>query len=249
MKNRPARRPPWIGITPDLEKDKGRRGEPLLVLQQRYPRAILEAGGIPVVLPIASSPQVLRKTIDRLDGIVVSGGNFDIHPRFYGQRAREEMRLVQEERTEFELELISLALGRDLPLLGICGGAQAINVVLGGSLYQDIATQNREALEHERGDIKDRGGHRVEVHEGTKLKAIVGCKFLVVNSTHHQAVRRLGKGLLINATAEDGVVEGIESRRHSFILGVQWHPEFLTHRDPRQRKIFASFVSACRRAG
>jgi putative glutamine amidotransferase len=244
---------PLIGITPDtvagLSEASRNRAEPLLVLQQRYARAIQEAGGVPLILPIVASEAARRRIADAVDGILVSGGNFDIHPKRYGEEPIKALGQIKEERTEFELALISLALERDLPLLGVCGGAQAINVVLGGSLYQDLQSQLASALEHQRGALKDQGGHRVRIHEGTRLKRIVGRKELVVNTTHHQAVKKLGRGLVANATAEDGVIEGLESERHPFVVGVQWHPEFLIHRDACQRKIFSALVSACKKPG
>ena len=248
---RPSRnKAPLIGITPDtagsLPGDSGNQTEPFLILQERYARAIQEAGGVPLILPISSSRMVLRQISDRFDGILISGGNFDIHPRLYREESIEALGEIKEERTQFELGLISLALERDLSLLGVCGGSQAINVVLGGSLYQDIATQLPQANEHQQGGLKDRGGHRIKIHEGTKLKKIVGKGNLEVNTTHHQAVKKLGKGLIVNATAEDGIIEGIESKEHSFVLGVQWHPEFLIQRDRSQRKIFTAFVLACK---
>lgn len=249
---RPSRnKAPLIGITPDIGRgppgNSGNQTEPLLILQERYARAIQEAGAVPLVLPVSGSRTLLRQMADRLDGILISGGNFDIHPRRYGEEPMETLGQIKEERTRFELELISLALERDLPVLGVCGGAQAINVALGGSLYQDIADQIPNAGEHQQGAFKDKGGHKIKVLDGTKLKQIVGRKDLEVNTTHHQAVKKLGRGLIVNATAEDGVIEGIESRKHSFVLGVQWHPECLAARDPLQRKILASFVSACAR--
>ena len=241
---------PLIGITPDTAASQtgvsGNQGEPLLVLQERYARAIQDAGGVPLILPIGASGAALRRIADSVDGILVSGGNFDIHPRLYGEEPTEALGQLKEERTRFELELISLALERDLPLLGVCGGAQAINVVLGGSLYQDIARQIPAAAEHQQGALKDRGGHKIRIHDGTKLYQIVGQERLEVNTTHHQAVKKPGKGLIVNATAEDGVIEGIESQDHSFVLGVQWHPECLTERDVLQKKIFAAFVAACK---
>ena len=243
---------PLIGITPDFnpaiaDSSRGRQ-EPLIFLLERYPRAILEAGGIPLMLPLTSSRKTIGEILAPLNGIVVTGGNFDIHPSIYGEEPLEALGQIKEERTQFELGLIALALKRNLPLLGVCGGAQAINVVLGGSLYQDIAAQIPAAMEHQQGALKERGGHLIKIHDGTKLQQIVGRDRIEVNTTHHQAVRKLGRSLVINATAKDGVIEGIESKEHSFVLGVQWHPEFLTHRDISQRKIFASFISACRAA-
>ncbi|HEX2386156.1 MAG TPA: gamma-glutamyl-gamma-aminobutyrate hydrolase family protein, partial [Candidatus Binatia bacterium] len=223
-----------------------RAREPMIVIQERYARAVEAAGAVPLVLPVLPAASSMRAMIENLDGLVVSGGNFDIHPKFYGEKPITALGEIKQERTDFELGLIALALKRDLPLLGICGGAQAINVALGGSLYQDIDAQRSEHVEHQRSDRKDRDGHEVAVHDKTKLRKIVARPTLVVNTTHHQAVKAPGKNLIVNATAHDGVIEGIESTAHRFVLGVQWHPEFLVHRDAAQRKIFAAFVAACK---
>ena len=135
MTKRPRAETPLIGITPDSATTavgpSGATGEPLIVLQARYAHAILEAGGMPVVLPMTPSRRAIRQALKRLDGILISGGNFDIHPKLYGEESIKALGEVKEERTEFELELISLSLERDFPLLGVCGGAQAINVTLG----------------------------------------------------------------------------------------------------------------------
>lgn len=239
---------PLIGITPDTANEE-KSGEPLLWLRQRYARAVAAAGGIPVILPVALSTPSTREILARLDGLVVSGGGFDIHPRHYGERALPELDEVKSDRTEFELELIRQALGRDLPLLGICGGAQAINVVLGGTLYQDIPSQIGRALNHRQLSAKEYGGHSVEIHAGTLLRRIVGKRVIEVNTNHHQSLKRLGRGLKINAVAPDGVVEGLESAGHSFVLGVQWHPEFLAPRRAAHKKIFTALVSASRKVG
>jgi putative glutamine amidotransferase len=240
-----SRRRPLVGITPDIAASP-RAHEPMIIIQERYARAVEAAGAVPLVLPVLPAASSMRAMIETLDGLVVSGGNFDIHPKFYGEKPIPALGAIKEERTDFELGLIALALKRDLPLLGICGGAQAINVALGGSLYQDIDAQRPERIEHQRSDLKDRGGHEVAVHEKTKLRKIVGRPTLKVNTTHHQAVKAPGKHIIVNATAEDRLIEGIESAAHRFVLGVQWHPEFLVHRDAAQRKIFAALVRACR---
>jgi putative glutamine amidotransferase len=241
---------PLIGITADMSavgaNGTGAAQEPTLFLPQRYYHAIRKAGGISLILPPIGSRSTLRKTLQRLDGLLISGGNFDIHPMFYGEKPISALGAIKEERTEFELELIDLALNQDLPLLGICGGAQAINVALGGSLYQDIATELPNADQHEQGAKITREGHPIEIHPGTRLRQIVQKQTLEVNTTHHQAVRKVGKGLRVNATAKDGLVEGIESPYHKFVLGVQWHPEALVGQDPYQRRIFSSFISAAK---
>ena len=241
-----------IGITADLSEATQHRSaahqESTIFLPQRYCREVEKAGGVPIVLPFTRSRALLRRLIGRLDGLLISGGNFDIHPSYYGERPIKEIGAIKEERTEFELEMTDLALKRDLPVLGICGGAQAINVALGGSLYQDIATQAPHADQHEQGERKEIGGHKVIIARGTRLEKILQRRTVEVNTTHHQAVKDVGKGLVVNATAEDGLIEGIESQRHSFVLGVQWHPEVLAPRCVPQRRIFSCFVAACRRA-
>ena len=243
--------PPWIGITADLSEPQAegstKKTEPRLFLPRRYARAIEVAGGLPVILPPIGSAATLHQLITRLDGILISGGDFDIHPSFYGEKPIQQLGKLKPERTEFELELTGIALKRDSPVLGICGGAQTINVVLGGSLYQDITTQRPDAGDHQQGAKKESGGHRVQIEPGTRLRHIVKRRDLEVNTTHHQAVKRLGKGLVVNATAEDGLVEGIESPNHSFVLGVQWHPEVLASRYGAHRRIFSFFVSICGR--
>jgi len=238
---------PLIGITGDLSglpaNGTNTAQEPILFLAQRYYRAVQEADGMPLVLPPIASRAELRRILQRLNGLLISGGNFDIHPSYYGEKPINALRTIKRERTEFELELVDLALNQDLPLLGICGGAQAINVALGGSLYQDIAIQLPLANNHEQGAKKDHGGHPIKIISGTCLRQIVQKHTLEVNTTHHQSIKRTGKGLVVNATAEDGLIEGIESPRHRFVLGVQWHPEVLASKDLSQRRIFSSFIS------
>lgn len=238
-----------IGITADLAGGKGNhRTDPqrTLSLPERYCRAVERAGGIPVMLPPTASRPAAARLLDRLDGVIISGGHFDIDPALYGEKPIDKLGIIKPERTEFELLLARLALKKNLPLLGICGGAQAINVLLGGTLYQDIATQRPEAIRHEQSAKRATGGHVIEIRAGTKLARIVRRRMLEVNTTHHQAVKRLGRGLIINATAKDGLIEGIESPRHAFALGVQWHPEALAAKFFHQRRLFSALVCAAR---
>ena len=238
---------PLIGITADLSAPNGTRPEPTLFLPQRYCRAVEDAGATPIILSMTTSAATKRQYLEQLDGLLDSGGNFDIHPSYYGEKPIKGLGEIKEERTDFELELTSRALKKDMPILGICGGAQAINVCLGGSLYQDILTQIPNAAEHEQGAKKHSGGHHVRIHTGTRLRQIINRTELEVNTTHHQAIKALGKQLVVNATAEDGLIEGIESSRHSFVLGVQWHPEVLSPTRRIQAKIFTTFISFCQR--
>ncbi|MSP38961.1 MAG: gamma-glutamyl-gamma-aminobutyrate hydrolase family protein [Deltaproteobacteria bacterium] len=239
---------PIIGISADFaEGDRKTKLEPTLFLAQRYYRAVEQAGALPIILPQLSSATMIRQALDRLDGLIVSGGGFDIHPSYYGEKPLKQLGMIKTERTEFELTIAAAALKQDLPLLGICGGEQALNVVLGGSLYQDIGAQVANAMNHEQSEKKSYGGHSVTIASGTRLSAIVQHRRIEVNTTHHQAVKRLGKGLIANAVADDGIVEAIESTRHRFAIGVQWHPEVLAPRRIDQRRIFAAFVTAAKR--
>jgi putative glutamine amidotransferase len=242
---------PLIGITADLSGVPSNRthnqSEPTLFLPQRYVSAVEQAGAIALILPANHSSRGLSRYMNTLDGLVISGGDFDIHPRYYGEKPINQLGTIKPQRTEFELELATSALKRDLPVLGICGGAQVINVMLGGSLYQDIAVQLPDAGEHQQSSRKRVGGHRVQVQDGTRLHKIIGRQSLEVNTTHHQAIKTLGRGLVVNAVAGDGVIEGIESTHHEFVLGLQWHPEVLAPRQMLQRRIFLAFASICRK--
>lgn len=249
--SRKDRKPfPLIGITPGLwnhpSNPRQTRQESTILLEERYCTAIVNAGGVPVILSVPYWRSAIHSLMHRLDGLLVSGGNFDIHPRYYGERPLRALGEVQPRRTRFELAIIRLALENDWPILGICGGLQAINVALGGTLYQDIATQLPNAVEHQQAAKKATGGHAIRIQPGTLLNRIFRRKNLEVNTTHHQAIKRLGTGLLINATAEDGLIEGVESPRHSFVLGVQWHPEAMHRKLVAQQSIFRFFVASCR---
>ncbi len=241
---------PVIGITADISPAKrdsnGAAREATHFLPHRYCRAVEKAGGVALILPAMNSSAALTRLFDLVDGLLISGGDFDIHPSYYGETPVPGLGVIKQERTEFELNLTAAALKRDLPVLGLCGGEQAINVVLDGTLYQDIRSQLPEAGNHQQSDKKETGGHRIVVHQRTRLREILRRQSVEVNTTHHQAVKVLGKGLIVNATADDGLIEGIESERHSFVMGLQWHPEVLALRYQHQRRIFSAFTAACR---
>jgi len=244
-----------IGITPDF--DPGERipvrspDEGTVYLKDRYYRAVSELGAIPVILPMVAKPRLIEGLLDRLDGLLLSGGGFDIHPKFYGEEPIPALGTVKENRTEFELEIFRLALRRDLPVLGICGGAQAINVALGGTLYQDLPTQRPHSISHQQTFSKTRPSHSVTVPAGTTLAAILGRKrsehTIRVNSTHHQAVKDVGKGLVVNAVAADGVIEAIAGPAQRLVLGVQWHPEMLVPDHADQVRLFRAFLAAAKK--
>ena len=242
--------PPLIGITADVSGGaahfSNRPKDTTLFVAQRYLSAIERAGGIAVILSANRTKWAVRSLLGRLNGLVLSGGNFDIHPRYYDERPIRELGEIKNARTDFELEIADKAIKQNLPVLGICGGAQAINVALGGSLYQDITAQLGDTGAGEHTSKNPNGGHSIHIEPATRLYKILKRSRLKVNTSHHQAVKQLGHGLVINAVAEDGVIEGIESTRHVFVLGVQWHPEVLAPRQQHQRRIFSSFVALCK---
>jgi putative glutamine amidotransferase len=176
--------------------------------------------------------------------VVVTGGAFDIDPVLFGAAERHPTVTTKDRRTSFELALTRGALARDLPVLGICGGQQLLNVALGGSLIQHIPDEVVDALTHEQKNPRDQTSHPVAVVAGTRLHAIVGRTEIAVNSSHHQAVKAVGADLVVDAVAPDGVIEGIEDPRRRFCVGVQWHPEYrITASDAA---LFAAFIAACR---
>lgn len=234
---------PVIGITVDREEPGGYSRFPWLALRENYCHAIAHAGGLPILLP----PEAERAEgyLALIDGLVVSGGNFDIDPALFGATERHPTVTVKEQRTAFEWAITRLALDRDLPVLGICGGQQLLHVILGGTLIQHVPDEVPGALAHEQPNPRDEPGHAVRILEGTILRGIVGSDVMHVNSAHHQAAKDVPHGVAIGAIAEDGVIEAIESAGRRFCMGIQWHPEFAL--DQGDRRLFAAFVDAARR--
>lgn len=231
---------PLIGVTLDSEQPGGYSKFPWYALRQNYAAAIAAAGGLPVALPHDAA--LATDWLDRIDGLVVTGGAFDVDPAMYGEGDRHATVTLKEGRTATEMALTQGALARDMPVLGICGGEQLLAVALGGTLIQHIPDSVPDALAHEQPNPRDEAGHPVTVTAGTLLHRIVGAATMAVNSSHHQAVRTPGLHAVVNAVAPDGVIEGLEDARYRFCLGVQWHPEFLI--DPGDRRIFDAFVAA-----
>ncbi len=237
---------PLIGITSDYQKNKDIFKDPAYFIGENYILAVKEAGGIPIIMPYSSDNIVIEELLERIDGLLITGGNFDINPAFYGEMPIEKTGKFNEKRTVFEMEITKTALKADKPILGICGGEQLLNVATGGSLFQDIETQVNGAKSHQQKIPKSDPYHPVNIEPGTKLHSILRCKTISTNSTHHQSIKKLGKNLAINAIAEDGIIEGIESINHRFILGVQWHPEYLYKKGKPFERLFKAFVQSCK---
>lgn len=231
-----------IGVTLDSEQPGGYSKFPWYALRQNYCAAVVNAGGLPVPLP--HEPEQAEAYLDRLDGVIVTGGAFDVDPAMFGADARHATVKTKERRTAFEWALTKGALKRDMPVLGICGGQQLLHVILGGKLHQHIPDEVADALAHEQANPRNEPGHSVRIVPNTLLRRLTRVETMQVNSAHHQAAKDEPKGVVVNATAEDGVIEGIEAPAYRFCLGVQWHPEFeISAGDTR---IFAGFLAACR---
>ena len=233
---------PTIGITLDSEPAGGWSKMPWYALRENYAGAVVAAGGLPFMLP--HEPDQAADYLARIDGLIVTGGAFDVDPSLFGATTRHATVTTKDRRTAFELAVTRAAVERDMPVLGICGGQQLLAVVLGGTLIQHIPDEVPGALAHEQPNPRTEAGHTVEVRPGTLLHRVVGADSLPVNSAHHQAVRGVPDTVVIDAVAPDGVIEGIEDPRRRFCLGVQWHPEFtISEGDAR---IFRAFVDAAR---
>lgn len=233
---------PIIGITLDAEKPGGYSKFPWYAVRENYAGAVSKAGGLPIMLP--HEPELASYYLDKIDALIITGGAFDVDPALFGATSRHATVTTKDKRTAFELAVTRGALERDMPVLGICGGEQLLNVVLGGTLIQHIPDEIKNPLAHEQPNPRDEPGHDITIIAGTQLHRIVNRDKLAVNSAHHQAVKTVGAGVVINATASDGVIEGIEDPRQRFCLGVEWHPEF--YLSDGDAAIFRALIAACR---
>jgi len=229
---------PVIGITLDSEDPGGYSNMPWYALRQNYADVITASGGIP--LPLPHEPDLASTYCDMLDGLVVTGGAFDVDPAMFGADSRHDTVVTKDRRTLFEKTITEAMLEADKPVLGICGGQQLLHVILGGTLIQHIPDEVDAPLAHEQPNPRTEAGHDVQVIAGTLLHRIVGSDNLPVNSAHHQAAKDVSDNITINAIAPDGVIEGIEDSRYRFCLGVQWHPEYLI--SGGDQKILTAFI-------
>lgn len=236
---------PLIALSPDegfSPDTPGRPSLPRYELKMAYVQAVLDAGGVPLMLPYAVSE--IARYVELCDGFVVTGGAFDVSPEEYGEAPRVGLGPLKAVRTGFERRLIEEVLRAGKPLLGICGGMQLLNVVLGGSLVQHIPDEIPDALPHEQPFDPRQPAHDVSVIPGSRLHGIAGADVIAANTTHHQAVGRLGRGLVASGCTADGVIEAIE-HASDFVLGVQWHPELLD--DAVRLRLYGALVEACAR--
>lgn len=218
----------------------------LFGLRPAYTQAVVAAGGIPVLIPLGLEEADLHAILARVDGLLIPGGG-DIEPKQYrGQNEHATIRDVDPDRDRVEFELIQTAVAQEKPLLAICRGHQVFNVALGGSLWEDIASQMPDPIRHDYFKSYPRGHlpHTVTLQPGSRLATQMDRTETSVNSLHHQGIRDLAPGLTAVAHAPDGLIEGIEISDHPYALGVQWHPEDLALADPAMLALFQGLVAA-----
>lgn len=211
-----------------------------------YLHAVQQAGGVPVALPPQLSSASMRQLAGDLQGLLLTGGG-DMDPALFGETPHATLYDVAPARDTLETSVLHVALDRGLPVLAVCRGLQVLNVALGGSLHQDVGTDPGTQLAHSQKEPRDQPTHKVKLTPGCRLAATLGADELEVNSMHHQAIKRLGRGLTAVAWAPDQIVEGAEIGDPSrFVLGVQWHPEELVGHSEPARRLFAALVAAAR---
>jgi putative glutamine amidotransferase len=232
---------PFIGITCEAISQKKDFSNYDLVCDHRYASAVKNAGGHPVLLPIAHHRAVLRRYLEGIDGLVIVGGD-DVEPKLYGETPGRRTHVIFPQRTAFESWLYKAGKQRGLPILGVCYGMQLINALEGGTLYQHIPYRKKSARVDHIG--RRRAEHEVHFIPGTRLKRIVGVRQALVATEHHQAVRDLAPGFIQAAVANDGIIEAIENPSSPQVLAVQWHPERLPN-SSATRKLFRAFMQAC----
>jgi len=216
-------------------------------LSRQYSDAVAAAGGMPLIIPLLAAPRSMRPMVESLDGLLLTGNNSDLDPALYGEERSEACGPTQPLRDQMDFFLLEAAFRRKIPVLAICFGVQSLNVFLGGSLIQDIPTAIETPIRHNTTQPDGNSGHEIRISAGSILEQIAAGSEARVNSTHHQAVKRAGRGLTVIARASDGIIESVaQTDPEPWILGVQWHPEKGFERDVFSRKLFEHFLARCR---
>lgn len=237
---------PRIGITMRLEMETRR-----FYLGRDYSEAVEASGGTPVHISLIPDADYIGRVMADLDGILLPGSNTDVDPHYYGEQPHPELGTVIPEKDQTDQLVIAEAERLNLPLFGICYGMQALNVSRGGTLIQDIGSQVKDCIKHEQGSPATRNSHGLDVENGSFLANLdavkTGSGDIRVNSSHHQAVAKVGRDLKVSARAKDGVIEGLEDTRSGrFNVAVQWHPELTAGTDRLSRAIFDLFIGECK---
>lgn len=238
---------PVIGISGSiLVMENGRfPGYRRSYVNEDYVKSVIEAGGIPLIIPVSTDQEILASYFSIIDGLVLSGGH-DVDPLQYGEQPLQKLGQTLSERDVFDKALVENALKANMPVLGICRGHQVLNVALGGSLYQDLDYIPNCSIKHDQFRDPSMPTHEIEVAEGSRLREILGSNRVLTNSFHHLAIKDMGQGLVVNAKADDGVIEGVEHPDYKFVVGVQWHPEMMALSDDKMMNLFKAVVEAAK---
>ena len=242
---KPPTKRPLIGVPTGREKSQRFFGLPLYIMNQTYVRVLENLGALPVMIPLQMSEETLFGIFQRLDGLFLPGGE-DLDPGAYGQERHPQLGAPDKERDRTELLLARWALETGMPLLGVCRGIQVINVVCGGTLYQDLHSQRPDLAKHDYFPPtfeRFRVSHQVTIEPDSRLARALGSQH-EVNSMHHQGIADLGAGLRVVARAEDGLAEAVEMPMLPFVVGVQWHPEEMAKTDQHSSSLFEEFLRA-----
>ncbi len=231
---------PVIGVLPLWRSEKER-----LWMRPDYLDGIMEAGGAPLIFPFTEDEELTDQFTGMCDGILFTGGQ-DVSPAIYGEEPLPQLEEVSDRRDRLELLVIKEALALEKPVFGICRGLQFLNAALGGTLYQDLSTQYDARIPHRQSEPYSVPTHEVNIEPGSPLADVLGSGPISVNSFHHQGVKDLAPGLVPMAWAPDGLVESFFRPGSAFFWAVQWHPEMLFRNDENSRKLFRTFVEACR---
>lgn len=236
-----------IGITAsnDILAGDSFPGSRRQIMNAEYGEALLLAAAVPLILVQTKDPAVMQAQMAIIDGLLLTGG-VDIAPLFYGEEPHAQLGWVDADRDAYEIALLQQAEQLKKPVFGICRGVQVINVAFGGTLYQDLSQVEQSQLQHRQKASRDSVSHSVDIVKGTYLAKLCGERSMV-NSFHHQAIKKVAPGFQVNAFSPDGVIEGIERTHEHFVLGVQWHPEHLVEKHTNMLKLFRSFVAKSRK--
>lgn len=233
---------PVIGITAAYDYEKG-----ISTLKEDYYEAVISCGAVPIIIPATAIESVWDDYLDICDGLIFSGGP-DIDSTYFGKPNMPCANEISPIRDSMEIFLAQKAIARDMPILGLCRGIQVINIAAGGSIFQDIYAENnteKKLIKHSQQAPRWFQIHDVTIQADTCLHSIFNRENLKVNSFHHQAVSEVAPNFVVNAYAEDGIIEAISLESKKFVLGVQWHPENLWRKDKTHLKLFERLVSVC----
>ena len=228
-------RKPVIGILPNIN-DEG-----ILSLDRAYIKAILQSGGLPMILPYTDNAEEIYQYIDCLNGLLITGGG-DVAPSYYGETPHPKTQPPCELRDKLDFDCFNYAFKKQKPILAICRGLQLANVALGGTLYQDLPSQFESNLSHNQTAGKFEPSHSILVKEDTPFVRVARKEVMAGNSFHHQAIKDLAEGLAVMATSEDGLIEAVYWTGKQYFRGYQWHPERLAETDVANQNIFSEFM-------